>query len=66
MQKISMQTHKFYYKSADQPIKKLITKLHQLTENSIFRYLKSEMIHARLVNGICDEQTSEIFRWHLI
>ena len=33
--KFSIQTHKFYYKPADESVKKLITKLHQLTENSI-------------------------------
>ena len=48
------------------PIKKIIARLHQLTENCVFRDLKSEVIHALLVNGIGDRQPSEFFRWHLI
>ena len=54
------------YQPANKPVKTIITRLHQLTENCVFRDLKGEMIHPRLVNGIGDRQLSKFFKWRLI
>ena len=55
-----------YYELADEPVKKTYYKTLPINRELHIQRSESEMIYARLVNGNCDEQPSEIFRWHLI
>ena len=49
----------------NEPVEQFITRLHQLAENCEFGDHKSEMIHNRLVIGICDRQFSEHLKMNL-